>query len=141
MRLESADVEDLERIRSFVRDAATELETDDDLVPDLVIAVDEAAANIFQHGYRDHHGPIEVEIERRGTDVTIRLRDEAPPFDPTTWPTPDLAAPLARRAAGGLGIHLARSSVDRMHHQRRQGSGNELTLVRGSTKDRREEPA
>ena len=141
MRIDVARVGDLGRIREFVRASATELQTDDDLVPDLVIAVDEAAANILRHGYRDHHGPIEVEIGREGGATVVRLRDEAPPFDPTVWPTPDLTIPLERRAAGGLGIHLARTSVDRMNYRARQGAGNELTLIMGSRSDRRKQPA
>jgi serine/threonine-protein kinase RsbW len=130
LRIDSAGVADLRRIRSFVRNAATHLETGDDLVADLVIAVDEAAANIIRHGYPDGRGPIEIEIERVGRDVVVRVRDEAPAFDPTEWPAPDLTIPLERRPAGGLGIHLTRASVDRIQHRRGATSGNELTLVR-----------
>ena len=59
----------------------------------------------------------------------MTIRDEAPAFDPTTWPTPDLDAPLDRRPAGKMGIHLTRLCVDRMEHRVRQGGGNELQLA------------
>jgi serine/threonine-protein kinase RsbW len=137
LRVESAALEDLATIRGFVRQAAGSLLVDEEVVPDLVIATDEAATNIIRHGYRGRGGPIEVEVERVGDSVVIRLRDEAPVFDPTTRAAPDLLVPLEQRPTGGLGIHLARSSVDRMVH-RRSGAGNELTLVKRLAPDGRD---
>ncbi len=128
LRLDSADLRDLARVRGFVRDSARALAADDDAVPDLVLAVDECAANIIRHGYRGP-GPIEVEVGRVGADLVVHLRDEAPTFDPTAWPLPDLSRALEDRPAGGLGIYLARKSVDRLRHRARNGSGNELTFT------------
>jgi len=129
LRVAAADLGDLAAIREFIRAAATALDAEGETVPDLVVAVDEAATNIIRHGYRDRRGPIEVEVERSGPSIVVRVRDQAPPFDPTTWPAPDLGLPLERRRAGGLGIHLLRRSVDRVVH-RRSESGNELTLMK-----------
>lgn len=132
MRAESAGLADLERIRRFVRESALALSGDADGVPDLVLAVDEAVANIIRHGYKGT-GPLEIDVERHDRDLVVHLRDEAPEFDPTRWAGPDLTMPLERRRAGGLGIPLARASVDRMQYRRRTGPGNQLTITKALT--------
>jgi anti-sigma regulatory factor (Ser/Thr protein kinase) len=129
MRAQSAGLHDLQRIRHFVRESAVGLGADTDAIPDLVLAVDEAVANILRHGYRGA-GPIEIEIARLDQELVVQLRDEAPDFDPTRWAAPDLTMPLEHRRAGGLGIHLARASVDGMQHRRRKGPGNQLTMTK-----------
>jgi serine/threonine-protein kinase RsbW len=126
----AADLTDLAAIRAFVRTTATALDASVDVVPDLVLAVDEAVTNIIRHGYRGRSGPIGVEVERDDGAIVVRVTDEAAPFDPTTWPEPDLDVPLERRAAGGLGIHLVRTSVDRVAHRAAADRGNELILVK-----------
>jgi serine/threonine-protein kinase RsbW len=137
LRVECAGIGDLARIRSFVMEAAASLEADRETVPDLVIAVDEAATNIIRHGYETRGGPIEVDVRRDGDAIVVRLIDDARSFDPTVWPPPDLDVPLARRSPGGLGIHLVRRSVDRMVHRSRPGAGNELILVKDARAQRR----
>jgi serine/threonine-protein kinase RsbW len=132
MRAESAGLDDLQRIRRFVRESALALDADAQAIPDLVLAVDETVANIIQHGYGGA-GPIEIEIDRDEDDLVVHLRDEAPQFDPTHWATPDLTMPLERRRAGGLGIYLARASVDGMQHKARIGPGNQLTMTKALT--------
>lgn len=128
--LSRARREDLGAIRAFVGDAARSLGADDHAAADLVQAVDESATNVLRHGYRDAPGPLEVAVRRDGPDLVVALRDEAPSFDPTAHPTPDLEVPLTARAPGGLGIHLARACVDRVTHTGRAGTGNELVMVR-----------
>ena len=38
--------------------------------------------------------------------ILIRVRDTAPPFDPTRLPDPDLTLPLEERPVGGLGAFI-----------------------------------
>lgn len=130
LELPRAHLGDLAAIREFLRSAGTELGVDTSTISDLVIAVNEAAANIIRHGYRGSTGPIEVVLERQATRIVVHVRDRAPTFDPTSVPAPDLNLPLERRRAGGLGVHLTRSCVDAMTHRPLTGEGNELTLVK-----------
>ena len=130
LRVAAAELTDLSGIRGFLQAAATDLGADGPAIRDLVIAANDAVANIIRHGYRGHPGPIEVVVEREPQAIVVHLRDEAPAFDPTTYPEPDLTVPLEERRAGGLGILLTRSSVDEVSHRRLHRSGNELTLVK-----------
>lgn len=125
-----AKLENLATIRRFVEKATTALDVDPATVADAVLAVDEAASNIILHGYRGQPGIIEIEVERTGNTLAIRLRDEAAPFDPTSFPTPDLTLPLEQRAVDGLGIHLIRQIMNEVTHRTTPQGGNELLLVK-----------
>jgi serine/threonine-protein kinase RsbW len=131
LRLES-NVDQLENVRAFVRETATQLGASRRSVEDLVQAVDEASCNIMLHGYGGASGPIELDVERRGDAISIRLLDRARPYDPTAGPKPDPAAPprKARKGGMGVGVHLVRTVMDEVHHAVRPDGGNELTLVR-----------
>ncbi|MBM4466217.1 MAG: ATP-binding protein [Chloroflexi bacterium] len=102
----AAELKNLAAICLFVEEVATALGVDPAIIPDVVLAVDEAASNIIIHGYQGQGGAVEIEVGQEGDALVIRLRDEAAPFDPTTVPAPDLTVPLEQRAVGGLGIHL-----------------------------------
>jgi serine/threonine-protein kinase RsbW len=135
-----ADVKQLALIRRFVEEQARALEVAQPAVYDLVLAVNEMATNIIIHGYRGGPGEIEVEMRQDGDGVEIRLRDQAPPFDPTRAPIPDTTLPLHKRPLGGMGIHVTRQIVDAMSHRVLARGGNELTLIkRGVVVDDREE--
>lgn len=99
-------------------------------IPDVVLAVDEAATNIILHGYQGQEGIIEIEVVQEGDALVVRLRDETVPFDPTSVPPPDLTVPLEQRAPGGLGIYLIRQVMDEVMYRITSQGGNELTLVK-----------
>ncbi len=126
----AAELENLKEIRRFVREAAMALGADAAAVSDAVRAVDEAASNIIFHGYRCEPGIIEIDVLRERDTLVVRLRDEAPPFDPTQVPIPDVTLSLEERPPGGLGIYFMRKVMDEVRHRSRPEGGNELTLVR-----------
>jgi serine/threonine-protein kinase RsbW len=126
-----ADVGRLADVRAFVRSALLDQGVDDEAGADVVQAVDEIVTNIIQHGYAGREGKVEVELElARAGEVTVRIRDGCPPFDPRGVPTPDTRAPLADRPLGGMGVHLTRVLTDGMTHRILPSGGNELTLVK-----------
>lgn len=125
----TAELKSLALIRKFVLEAGQRLGAETEPLHDMVHAVDEAATNILEHGYKEKTGPIEIEISQQGRALRIRIRDQAPQFDPTNTARPDLSLPLHRRPVGGLGIHLIREFVDEIAYEHRNGV-NELTLVK-----------
>jgi serine/threonine-protein kinase RsbW len=123
-------LKNLSEIRRFISQTAMALSVDAATIPDVVLAVDEAATNIILHGYQGQEGIIEIELAQEGDALVVRLRDEAIPFDPTTVPPPDLTLPLEQRAPGGLGIYLIRQVMDEVMHRITSEGRNELTLVK-----------
>lgn len=94
------------------------------------LALEELITNILTHAYPDNHAhDIAVSLERRGDEMSVTIADDGIPFDPTLQPVPDLSLPLSEKPVGGLGIHMARQSVDAMTYRREQGR-NMLRLVK-----------
>jgi serine/threonine-protein kinase RsbW len=125
-----SDLHRLETVRELVRTVAKEADATDACTADLVQAVDEATTNAIIHGHAGKPGWVEVAVEADGDKLIVTIADDAPPFDPTSVPTPDLSIhPLGRRP-GGMGVMLARLCVDEMTYRPRPGGGNILTLVR-----------
>jgi len=131
-----AELPNLGVIRRFVEETATVLKVERGAIDDMIQAVDESATNIIVHGYRDLPGHIEIEVTQEGNVLLVRLRDQAPLFDPTRAPPPDVALPLERRRFGGLGIHLTRQFTDSVTWRITSGGGNELTLRRKAKGER-----
>ena len=125
-----SDVRHLAEVRELVRSAATAAGADRAYVGDLVQAVDEAATNAIVHGHAGRPGWVEVRLSHEADRLVVTIEDDAPAFDPTTVPEPDLSVPPERRRPGGMGVHLARLCVDEISHRPRPGGGNILTLVR-----------
>lgn len=134
-----AELERLAEIRALVREVATECDAPADCVDDLVQAVDEAATNVIRYGYRGEPGSIDVSAELAGDQIIVTLEDEAPPFDPTSAPAPDLTVPPQQRRPGGMGIHLMRLATDSIEHRARPGGGNILRLTRSRVRRPKEE--
>jgi serine/threonine-protein kinase RsbW len=126
----AADVRELADVRALVRSEAVAAGADEPFVSDLVQAVDETASNAIIHGHDGRPGWIEVGVARDGDRLVVTIEDDAPAFDPTTVPEPDLTIPPDQRRPGGMGVHLARLCVDEMSYRPRPAGGNILTLVR-----------
>ena len=126
----AAEVKNLNEIRCFVQETASALGLHPAMIPNVILAVDEAVSNVIAHGYQGQEGAIEIEVSREGGALVIRVRDEAPLFDPTIVPPPDVTLPLEQRIPGGLGIHLIRQIMDEMTHHITPQGGNELTLLK-----------
>jgi serine/threonine-protein kinase RsbW len=125
-----AQVENLATSRRWLEEITADLGANPSSAGDLIQAVDEAITNIIVHGYPAKPGSIEIEVTREGEDLVVRLRDLAPPFDPTAIPPPDLTLSLEERPPGGLGLFLIRKLTDRISYRARPLGGNEFTLVK-----------
>lgn len=126
----SAQLTNLATIRQFVAETAASLHAEPAAIDDMIQATDELATNMIVHGYRGQPGNIEIAVWKEGDSLAVRLRDQAPPFDPATVTPPNLALPLERRRPGGLGIYLSRRFTDSMIHRITPDGGNELTLLK-----------
>ena len=124
----AAELKNLSTIRQFVEESARAIGAGQECIADLIQAMDEAATNVIMYGYRDTSGSLEIEARRKGEQMLIALRDQAPPFDPTTVPPPDLSSPLHERREGGLGVYLIRAMSDSLAYRALPGGGNELTI-------------
>ncbi len=127
----SATVRDLNDIREFLDYAVVTLGGDEDIAGDLVLAVNEAVTNTLLHGYGEATpGPVVVGVEADGGDLRVRLIDDAPRFDPTSVPPPDINRPLEERPLGGLGVHMMRQLTDELVYHLTDEGRNELLFIK-----------
>lgn len=92
----------------------------------VILAADEACANIIRHAYGEGTGgSILLEVSRRGPELVLRLTDSAPPV-------PDSAIQADAGEAlqpGGLGLPLIHAIMDSVVFRHgRDGVGNILEM-------------
>lgn len=124
-----ASLDALALVRAFVERQATAAGFSKDGAAELVLAVDEAVSNCFEHGLRGNDGEIEVSVVPQRDALQVIVRDDAALFDPTraTATHQDLS-PLDRAKPGGYGIELMHRLVDRVGYCVTGDGQNELTL-------------
>lgn len=128
LTIENVSLKNMAQILDTVEKFATEMGAGPDAVGDIALAVNEAVVNIIEHGYEDQPGDLEIIVERDGTDLIVKLWDNAHPFNPLSVPPPDTTLPLAQRQFGGMGVHMMRNFTDELSYQVTPEGKNELTL-------------
>lgn len=102
----------------------------DALAMNLNLVLEEALSNIIFYAFRDQEvHKIRISITREGGRLTMRIRDDGIPFDPTAAPAPDTSLPAGERPIGGLGILLISKLMDKVHYARIDNK-NVLTLTK-----------
>jgi anti-sigma regulatory factor (Ser/Thr protein kinase) len=96
----------------------------------LQLALEETVTNVVNHGYKDGGAhTLTVRLAVHEHRITATVTDDAPAFDPLARPEVDIHLPLEQRPIGGLGVHLVKKLMDRVHYEHRNGQ-NRLTLER-----------
>ncbi|MCS6988565.1 MAG: ATP-binding protein [Chloroherpetonaceae bacterium] len=125
-----SDVEELEKVRDFVSQAAKRFGFEERDGYNIVLAVDEACSNIIRHGYdQNANAKLRIAIETIGDSFVVTLNDSGKTYDLRLHQLPDMPAHLAARKRGGLGIMLIRSLVDDVEYERIDGE-NKLVLIK-----------
>ena len=125
-----AEIDKLDVVRDFVERNVKAFGADEITTFNLVLSVDEAVSNIIVHGYQNIPGNLDIDIGKRGAKLTVRIRDDAPHFDPTQVPIPDLTIPLEERSEGGLGVFFIRQLTDKVDHRITRDGKNELIMTK-----------
>ncbi|GEM_PF-197682 len=100
----------------------------------IVLAVDEALANVMNHGYEKRSdGLIDVAIHKDTDPATgalaalrIVIEDEGKQTDPAKIKSRD----LDDIRPGGLGVHIIKEVMDSVQYQMRPSVGMRLTMVK-----------
>jgi serine/threonine-protein kinase RsbW len=94
------------------------------------LALEEVFVNVATHGSQRGAVPrVNVTLRLHGEELTLTVEDDGVAFDPLSLPDPDVAAPVANRPVGGLGIFLVRQLMDSVRYER-IAAGNRLTMTR-----------
>lgn len=109
--------------RDFIEKWAAYAGFDDVTAGQIVMACDEAAANVFRHGYRTSPGPLRYEAGVEQNRLVIRIMDQAPPVEASQIKGRD----LADLRPGGLGSVIISRVFDQVRYQP-QAVGTVLVL-------------
>jgi anti-sigma regulatory factor (Ser/Thr protein kinase) len=92
----------------------------------LILAVDEAVANVIRHAYKNcYDQEIELNCRIDGDQMEFTLLDQGEPPDPARI----CGQPLNDILLSGRGTHLIKAIMDEMCYERVPG-GNQLRLVK-----------
>jgi len=109
----------LVRLRDEARDFLAGLGVDQAAAYAVDLVLEELVSNTLRHGGVDGaRQEIEVSLEVGPELVTLQLRDDARPFDPTLHPAPARPASLAEAQIGGHGLPMVRRSVRALRYRR-----------------------
>ena len=129
MRLTS-DLDEISKVRRAGEKVALAIGFSTEQAAMIMLTIDEALANVIQHGYDGQKGrPIDVLIERVCPEgrvgIRVLIRDRAKPVDPASIKSRD----LDDVRPGGLGVHLIKSLMDEVVH-RPTAQGMEIEMVK-----------
>ena len=119
--------EEIQRIRDLVEDVATDVGFDAHQRYFIVLAVNEAIANVIEHAYKgDKTGKIRVDLRGGKTKIDVRIRDWG------ATPDPDVlrAQEPGQERDGGYGIHIMQNVMDKVQYATKAGGGTELHMVK-----------
>ncbi len=121
--------ENLSLIRDFINSSATEINIPEDIVENIILAVDEACTNIIKHAYKySPDGDILIKVKPSSTKFVVSIIDNGISFEPDTVPEPDLQKYYRQRRVGGLGIYLMKTLMDEVKYISKPGKYNEVLL-------------
>ena len=117
-------------LASITEDLAQQWHLPDALAMNINLVMEEALSNIIYYAYNDsaeHKIRISISLGKQG--LTIRIRDDGIPFDPSSHLLPDISLSAMDRPVGGLGIFLISKFMDTVHYSRKNYL-NILTLTK-----------
>ena len=127
----AAKLDQLDEVLAFLNGVLEEMNCPLKKQMQLNVAVEELFVNIASYAYAPGEGDavIRVESTPEPKAVSITFLDRGIPYDPLAKPDPDVTLSAAERAIGGLGIYMAKKSMDEMKYAYRDGQ-NILTIMK-----------
>ena len=126
-----AKVDALSDVLGFVDQTLEEHECPMKIQTAVCVAIEEVFVNIAHYAYGDGEGDMTLGIgfEAESRTITFRMTDKGVPFDPLKKPDPDITLSADEREIGGLGIFIAKKTMDEISYTYENGE-NILTMTK-----------
>lgn len=122
------DLSELETLRTELERFKVKADIPEKTLLEINLILDELFTNIVSCGYRDGEEHwVKIALCRERDVLTLCVRDDGVPFNPTELPEPDRCCPMEERRIGGMGILLIRRLTDEMTYHRTD-TDNVVTL-------------
>ncbi len=110
-------IDSLDEVFRFLREFLDGEGVDESAELAIDLVVEELFTNMVKYN-SGHSDRISVSIERVDSEVVLRLIDfDVDPFDPSSVNEVDFDQPIEERSAGGLGLHLVKSLVEKISYE------------------------
>ena len=118
-----AKTENLSRVLEFVDEELEKSGCSMRSMMQMDIAVEEIFVNIANYAYTPESGKavIRVDTANDPNRVTVIFKDTGTPYDPLAKEDPDITLSSEERKIGGLGIYMAKKSVDDINYEYKNG--------------------
>ncbi len=120
----------LRKVRQFVTQHARQAKLTDHHTNALILAVDEACANVIEHAYQqDPDNELTITMTIESTRVVVKIRDHGLPFNREDYQRPNVVELSRKRRSGGLGVDIMRRMMDQVEYSARENM-NEVRLIK-----------
>ena len=126
-----AKTESLSEVLGFVEETLESFECPMKIQTAICVAIEEVFVNVAHYAYPNGEGDMSLQIgfEERSRTVTFRMTDKGIPFDPLQKPDPDITLSAEDREIGGLGIFIAKKTMDSISYTY-ENDQNVLTMIK-----------
>ena len=126
-----AEIERLPEVLSFVEEQLEEVGCPMKAQMQIAVCAEEIFVNIASYAYAPGTGRVTVRVETalEPRSASITFIDSGVAFNPLEKEDPDVSLPAEEREIGGLGIFMAKKTMDEVRYER-AGGYNVLTLIK-----------
>ena len=126
-----AKTEALSDVLGFVDQMLDKFECPMKIQMAVCVAIEEVFVNVAHYAYPEGRGDVTISIsfDQQSRRATFRMTDRGIPFDPLQKPDPDITLSAEDRQIGGLGIFIARKTMDTVSYAYENGE-NILTMTK-----------
>ncbi len=126
-----AKTEALTDVLGFVEQMLESLECPIKIQTALCVAIEEVFVNVAHYAYPDGEGDMTLCIgyDEDCRRITFRMSDKGVAFNPLEKPDPDITLSAEEREIGGLGIFIAKQTMDSLSYAYENGE-NILTMIK-----------
>ena len=126
-----AKTEFLDDVLGFVDQVLDSFECPMKIQTAICVAIEEVFVNIAHYAYPGSSGDmtLHIDFDEVSRTITFRMMDKGVPFDPLNKPDPDITLSAEEREIGGLGIFIAKQTMDSITYAYENGE-NILTMTK-----------
>ena len=126
-----AKTESLNDVLGFVEETLESFECPMKIQTAICVAIEEVFVNVAHYAYEGNDGDMTLHIgfDDVSRTITFRMTDKGVPFDPLKKPDPDITLSAEEREIGGLGIFIAKKTMDSLYYSYENGE-NILTMMK-----------
>jgi anti-sigma regulatory factor (Ser/Thr protein kinase) len=118
-------------VLGFVEETLESFECPMKIQTAICVAIEEVFVNVARYAYGGGEGDMNLSIgfDEAERTVTFRIADKGIPFDPLKKPDPDITLSASEREIGGLGIFIAKKTMDSITYEYINGE-NVLIMIK-----------